>query len=232
MFLFFFFFLFSSSFISLFSPCSLGQTQCFFYPLYAWFGGVLWIFEWDSPSSLPVFQVFPASLDERNPWNFCVLLGALDQAKETKDSGNYWKKMQDSVKQSTSGGGERKQPRWGTIRSSSGKPSRRKWGSRSVREGVRNKFRNSLFKGYCIVFTSKRGFRNQFRTPSPKVREPHFLRFGLPEPLDKKQRRTPQEAILKESHQSKEHEGDSTVHKLWGIKKKPGANKGLYKECL
>ena len=37
--------------------------------------------------------------------------------------------------------------------------------------------------GFCIVFTSKRGFRNQFRSPFPKVREPHFLRFGLPEPL-------------------------------------------------
>ena len=29
----------------------------------------------------------------------------------------------------------------------------------------------------------QRGFWNQFPTPSPKVLEPHFLRFGLPEPL-------------------------------------------------
>ena len=28
---------------------------------------------------------------------------------------------------------------------------------------------------------AKKGFRNQFQTPFPKVREPHFLRFGLPE---------------------------------------------------
>ena len=36
-----------------------------------------------------------------------------------------------------------------------------------------------LFKGICIEFTSKWGFR----TPSPKVCEPHFLWFGLPELL-------------------------------------------------
>ena len=44
-------------------------------------------------------------------------------------------------------------------------------------------FRNPLFWRFCIVVTSKRGFRNQFQTPSLEVRKPHFLRFGLPEPL-------------------------------------------------
>ena len=44
-------------------------------------------------------------------------------------------------------------------------------------------FRNPFFLGFCIVFSSKRGFRNQFRTPSPEVRKPHFLRIGLPELL-------------------------------------------------
>ena len=34
----------------------------------------------------------------------------------------------------------------------------------------------------CTVFARKRGFRNQFCTPSPKVHEPHLLCFGLPEP--------------------------------------------------
>ena len=36
--------------------------------------------------------------------------------------------------------------------------------------------RTPFLRGFCIVFTSK-------RTPFPKVREPHFLRFGLPQPL-------------------------------------------------
>ena len=40
-----------------------------------------------------------------------------------------------------------------------------------------------FFGGVCIAFTSKRGFRNQFRTPFLEVRKPHFLRFGLPELL-------------------------------------------------
>ena len=57
------------------------------------------------------------------------------------------------------------------------------WLFPAFREGVRNEFRNPLFKGSCLAFTSKRGFQNQFRTPSPKVREPHFLWFGLPVPL-------------------------------------------------
>ena len=46
------------------------------------------------------------------------------------------------------------------------------------------KVRFENFPGtFCIVFTSKTGFQNQFRTPSRQVRKPHFLRFGLPEPL-------------------------------------------------
>ena len=71
----------------------------------------------------------------------------------------------------------------GFIRSISGKPNRRKRGSRTFREGVRNLFRNPLFWRVCIVFTSKRGFWNHFLTPSPEVRKPHFLRFSLPELL-------------------------------------------------
>ena len=34
-----------------------------------------------------------------------------------------------------------------------------------------------------MQYPPKRGFRNQFQTPSPKVREPHFPWFGLPELL-------------------------------------------------
>ena len=47
-------------------------------------------------------------------------------------------------------------------------------------------FWNPLFGVFCTAFTSKSGFRNQFRTPSPEVRKPHFLRFGLPELLLKR----------------------------------------------
>ena len=41
------------------------------------------------------------------------------------------------------------------VRSSSGKPNRRKWGSRTLGEGVRNLFWNPLLKGFYLVFTSK-----------------------------------------------------------------------------
>ena len=40
----------------------------------------------------------------------------------------------------------------------------------------------SPFKGFCLAFTNTRGFRNQFRTPSPSVRQPHFLWLGLLSP--------------------------------------------------
>ena len=36
----------------------------------------------------------------------------------------------------------------------------------------------------CKCYTLKRGCQNEFRTPSPKVREPHFPRFGLLELLN------------------------------------------------
>ena len=67
------------------------------------------------------------------------------------------------------------------IRSISGKPKKVRFVT--FGEGVRNDFRKPLLKWFCIAFTSKSGFRNSFRTPSPKVREFHFLWFGLPEPL-------------------------------------------------
>ena len=44
-------------------------------------------------------------------------------------------------------------------------------------EGVRNELQNPLIKRFCIVFTSKREFRNSFRTPSPKFANLTF--FGL-----------------------------------------------------
>ena len=43
------------------------------------------------------------------------------------------------------------------FRSSSGKPTGRKWGSQTFREGVRNEFWNLLFKWFCIAFKSKKG---------------------------------------------------------------------------
>ena len=48
-----------------------------------------------------------------------------------------------------------------SVRSSSGKPS-------------------PLFAYKCYTKPQKRGLRNKFRTPSRKVLEAHFLRFGLP----------------------------------------------------
>ena len=48
------------------------------------------------------------------------------------------------------------------------------------------RFVNFHFEGVPeLTCTSKTGFQNQFQTPSPKVREPHLLRFGLPELLIK-----------------------------------------------
>ena len=49
--------------------------------------------------------------------------------------------------------------------------------------GVRNWFRKPLLLLNAIQNPPKRGFRNQFRTPSRKVLEPHFLWFGLLAPL-------------------------------------------------
>ena len=50
-------------------------------------------------------------------------------------------------------------------------------------KGVQNMFRNSPFEGVLYSIYEKKGFWNQFRTPSPKVRKPRFLWFGLPELL-------------------------------------------------
>ena len=49
--------------------------------------------------------------------------------------------------------------------------------------GKSPEFQNHLFMGCGIAFKNKWGFRNQFRTFFPKVRQPQFLRFGLLELL-------------------------------------------------
>ena len=38
-----------------------------------------------------------------------------------------------------------------------------------------------FLRGLHKYLQPKGGFRSQFRTPSPKVRKPHFRRFGFPE---------------------------------------------------
>ena len=40
-----------------------------------------------------------------------------------------------------------------------------------------------FFGRFVKHLQAKGGSGNQFRAPSPEVRKPHFLRFGLPEPL-------------------------------------------------
>ena len=66
-----------------------------------------------------------------------------------------------------------------STRSGYGKPNRRKWGSRTFGEGVRNWLQNPLL----LVNRIPNPEKGTSGTKSALLLEPHFLRFGLPELL-------------------------------------------------
>ena len=53
----------------------------------------------------------------------------------------------------------------------------------SFQQGLQNRVRDPFKLGNPVEKPPKGDSRTRFRTPSPKVRGPHFLWLGLPEPL-------------------------------------------------